>query len=93
MKWITGTEEEFKPFSEKLGTVQGLIHRGYKHVHEVVVQLASEGRRAEITSHVEKLYPVEFSNEHQDGGNRKNASLTAQAAIRYVPNVQEEIML
>lgn len=95
MTWITGTEVEFKSFFQNQVTETWhslrVSHGRCKHVQVVIVQLVPWGRRAEIMSPLEKLNPVEVPNEHQDGGYRENAFLTAQTTIRYVSDAQETI--
>ena len=49
----------------KLGTVKSLIHGRDNLVRAAVVQMVSE-RRTEINRQVQKLCPVEVSNEHRD---------------------------
>ena len=75
----------------RLGTVQELIHGRDNLVRAAVVRLVSEGRTTEIKRPVQRLYPVEVSNGGRDGGNKENA-VTAQPAIRFVPDDQVEIV-
>ena len=49
----------------KLGTVKELIHGRDNLVRAAIVQLGSEGNRTEIKRPVQRLYPVEVSENHQ----------------------------
>lgn len=72
----------------KRGTVEELIHGKDNLVRAAVLWLASEGRNTEIKRPVQNLYPVEVSNEYQDGGHKTNAVTKplTKPAIRFVPD-------
>jgi len=59
-------EDKVPRQSWKLSTVKRLIHGRDNLVHAAVVQMVSERRRTEIKRPVQKLYPVEVSNDHRD---------------------------
>jgi len=59
-------EDKVPRQSWKLSTVKRLIHGRDNLVCAAVVQMVSERRRTEIKRPVQKLYPVEVSNDHRD---------------------------
>ena len=74
-----------------VGTVKELIHGRDNLVRAAIVQVGSEGKRTEIKRSVQRLYPVEVSEDDNDCGNKEKED-AAQPVIRFVPDDQVEIV-